>query len=61
MNSQNTLTGYVMGIVVALSFVLCIAWFSGGASDFKTVAAFAMGFLAGMLSMVIKLRIVGRT
>lgn len=61
MNSQNTLTGYVMGVGVALSILLCIAWFTGDTSRFKTVAAFAMGFLAGMLSMYIKLRIVGRT
>lgn len=61
MNSQNTLTGYVIGVVVALSVVLCIAWFTGGAQRFKAVGAFAIGFLAGMLSMYIKLRIVGRT
>ena len=60
MNSQS-LTGYVIGVLVALSVVLCIAWFAGGASRLKTVAIFAAGFLAGMLSMYIKLRIVGRT
>ncbi len=59
MNSQYSLTGYVIGVVIALA--VCIAWFAGGAPRFKTVAAFAIGFLAGMLSMYIKLRIVSRT
>ena len=61
MNSQYSLTGYVIGVVIALAVVLCIAWFAGGAPRFKTVAAFAIGFLAWMLSMYIKLRIVSRT
>jgi hypothetical protein len=38
--------------------VPCIQWFLGGEAHFKIVGVFALGFLAGMLSMYIRLAVI---
>ena len=58
MNRLHTRTACVIGVVIALALVLCIQWFLGGEAHFKIVGVFALGFLAGMLSMYIRLAVI---
>lgn len=54
-------TTYVIGVILALALVLCIQWMLGGEARLKITGAFAAGFLAGMLSMYIRLVVVERS
>ena len=58
MNRLHTRTAYVLGLVIALALVLCIQWFLGGEAHFKIAGVFALGFLAGMLSIYIRLAVI---
>ncbi|HLW48623.1 MAG TPA: hypothetical protein VKW09_12755 [bacterium] len=44
---------YVVGVIVVLSIVNVIAWFTGGAAKLKATELFSAGFLLGMLAMYI--------
>ena len=48
---------YVIGIIVVLVIVNCIAWFTGGAVKLRAVELFSAGFLAGMLAMYIAVHV----
>jgi hypothetical protein len=39
--------------------MLAVTWAVGGEARFKTALVFALGFLAGMLSIIIKGRLMG--
>jgi len=54
-----SLIRYGIGVVVALALMLAVTWAVGGEARFKTALVFALGFLAGMLSMFIKGRLMG--
>lgn len=56
---SNPLFKYAIGVIVALAVMLALTWLSGGEARFKTALVFALGFLAGMLSMYIKGRLMG--
>ncbi len=56
---SNALSSYVIGVFVALTVMLALSWVVGGEARFKIAVVFALGFLAGMLSMYIKGRVMG--
>ena len=56
---MKTLTPYVVGVVIALAIAVSIVWYVGGPARARATIVFALGFLAGMLSMYIKMRILG--
>ena len=56
---NNALFKYAIGVVVALAVMLALVWAVGGEARVKTALAFALGFLAGMLSLYIKGRLMG--
>ena len=56
---DNSLSRYAIGVVIALAVMLALTWVVGGEARFKISGVFALGFLAGMLSMYIKGRLMG--
>jgi hypothetical protein len=56
---NTSLFNYVIGVVVALAVMLALTWVLGGEARFRTALVFSLGFLAGMLSMFIKGRLMG--
>lgn len=50
---KYSLIVYVIGVIIALVLVNCIAWFVGGATKLRSFELFSMGFLLGMLAMYI--------
>jgi hypothetical protein len=57
---NNSLFKYAVGVVVALAVMLVLTRVVGGEARFKTALVFALGFLAGMLSMYIKGWLMGK-
>jgi hypothetical protein len=55
---MNKFKSYFIGVVIAMAFVLCAAWFKGGVEPAKTVGIFFLGWVAGATSMFIKARLV---
>jgi len=51
------LTRYVIGVVVVLAIVICIAWFIGGSGRAWKLSHFAAAFLLGMLAMYVAMHI----
>jgi len=51
------LTRYVIGVVIVLAIVVCIAWVMGGSARAWKVSHFAAAFLLGMLAMYIAMRV----
>lgn len=51
--SKPPLGNYVLGVIVVLALVNCIAWFVGGQAKLTRFAIFSGGFLIGMLAMYI--------
>jgi hypothetical protein len=56
---NNSLARYAIGVVAALAVMLVLTWLVAGEAHVKTSLVFALGFLAGMLSMYIKGRLLG--
>lgn len=48
---------YVVGVIIVLVFVNCIAWFVGGEVKLKSFELLSGGFLLGMLAMYIAVHI----
>jgi hypothetical protein len=48
---------YVVGVAVAWTVVLGIAWFTGGPTRFNTFALVCFGFALGMLAMYIAVHV----
>lgn len=44
---------YVVGVVIVLAVINCIAWFLNGGTNAKVIEIFSAGFLLGMLAMYI--------
>lgn len=44
---------YVVGVIIVLVLVNCIAWYIGGEAKLKSMELGSIGFLLGMLAMYI--------
>jgi hypothetical protein len=44
---------YVIGVIIVMAVILCLARFVGGGIHFKKILIFFSGFLIGMLAMYI--------
>jgi membrane protein YdbS with pleckstrin-like domain len=51
--NKVSLTRYVIGVVIILAIVICIAWFIGGSAHAWEVSHFAAAFLLGMFAMYV--------
>ena len=49
---------FFVGIAVALAVVLCLGYFVKGGAHFTSIAIFVAGFVIGMLTLYIKVRLV---
>ena len=50
---------FFIGIAAALALVLCITFFVKGGVKFNSTLIFVAGFVIGMLTLYIKLRLLG--
>ena len=56
---MHSLTTFFIGVVIALAVVLCITYFIKGGVKFNSTAIFVVGFVIGMLTLYIKVRLLG--
>lgn len=56
---MKTLTVFFIGIAVALVAVLCITFFIRGGTKFNSTVIFVAGFVVGMLTLYIKMKLLG--
>ena len=59
LNHMNTLTTFFIGVATALVVVLCITFFIKGGAKFNSTLIFVAGFVIGMLTLYIKMRLMG--
>jgi len=56
---MKTLTVFFIGVAIALALVLCITFFIKGGVKFNSTVIFVAGFVIGMLTLYIKMRLLG--
>lgn len=56
---MNNLTVFFIGIAIALAILLCLTYFLSGRARFNSTLIFVAGFVIGMLSLYIKMRLLG--
>lgn len=56
---MHTLTTFFIGVAIALVVVLCITHFINGGAKFNSTLIFVAGFVIGMLTLYIKVRLLG--
>ena len=56
---MNTLTTFFIGVAIALAIVLCLTYFINGGAKFNSTVIFVAGFVIGMLTLYIKVRLLG--
>ena len=56
-NYMKTLIGFFIAVAIALVIVLCITFFIKGGAKFNSTLIFVAGFVIGMLTMYIKMRL----
>jgi hypothetical protein len=56
---MKTLTVFFIGVAVALAVVLCITFFIKGGVKFNSTVIFVAGFVIGMLTLYIKMKLLG--
>jgi uncharacterized membrane protein YjjP (DUF1212 family) len=56
---MNTLASFFIAIAIALAVVLCIMFFIKGGTRFDSTVIFVAGFVVGMLTMYIKMKVMG--
>ena len=56
---MNSLTLFFIGVAIALALVLCITFFIKGGSKFNSTVIFVAGFVVGMVTLYIKVRLLG--
>ncbi len=56
---MHSLTSFFVGVVVALAIVLCITYFIKGGTRFNSTLIFVGGFVIGMLTLYIKVKLLG--
>jgi len=56
---MGSLTVFFIGVAVALAVVLCIMFFVSGGVKFNSTLIFVAGFVVGMLTLYIKVKLLG--
>jgi hypothetical protein len=56
---MKTLTVFFIGVAIALTVVLCITFFIKGGAKFNSTLIFVAGFVIGMLTLYIKVKLLG--
>ena len=56
---MHSLTTFFIGVAVALVAVLCITFFVKGGVKFNSTLIFVAGFVIGMLTLYIKVKLLG--
>ena len=56
---MKTLTVFFIGVAVALVVELCITYFIKGGAKFNSTVIFVAGFVIGMLTLYIKIKLLG--
>ncbi len=56
---MHSLTVFFVGIAVALAIVLCLTYFIRGGTRFNSTVIFVAGFVIGMLTLYIKVKLLG--
>jgi hypothetical protein len=56
---MHSLTVFFVGIAVALALVLCTTYFVKGGTRFNSTVIFVAGFVIGMLTLYIKVKLLG--
>jgi uncharacterized membrane protein YjjP (DUF1212 family) len=56
---MKSLTVFFIGVAVALALVLCITFFIKGGAKFNSTVIFVAGFVIGMLTLYIKIKLLG--
>ena len=56
---MNNLTTFFIGVAIALIAVLVITYFVGGVVKFNSALIFVAGFVIGMLTLYIKVKLLG--
>lgn len=56
---MNTLTSFFIAVAIALVIVLCLTYFIKGGAKFNSTLIFVAGFVIGMLTLYIKVKLLG--
>ena len=56
---MNTLTTFFIGVAIALVLVLGITFFVKGGIKFNSTLIFVAGFVIGMITLYIKVKLLG--
>jgi len=56
---MHTLTSFFVAVAIALVVVLSITFFINGGAKFNSVLIFVAGFAIGMLTLYIKVKLLG--
>ena len=56
---MGKLTVFFIGVAIALAIVLCITYFVKGGTRFDSTVIFVAGFIIGMLTLYIKIKLLG--
>lgn len=56
---MHSLTIFFIGVAVALLAVLCITYFVNDGAKFNNTLIFVAGFIIGMLTLYIKVKLLG--
>lgn len=55
---MKTLTGFFVGVVIALFLALLVTFFVKGGVKFNSTVIFVAGFVIGMITMYIKMKLI---
>lgn len=56
---MHSMTNFFIAVAVALVVVLCITFFIKGGAKFNSTLIFVAGFIIGMLTLYIKVKLLG--
>ena len=56
---MKTLTVFFFAVAIALAIVLCITYFIKDGTRFNSTVIFVSGFVIGMLTLYIKIKLLG--
>ena len=56
---MHTLTTFFITVAITLAIVLCLVYFIKGGPNFNLAAIFVTGFVIGMLTLYIKVKLLG--
>ena len=58
-NYMKTLTGFFIAVAIVLAILLCLSFFIKDSAHFKLTTIFVAGFVIGMLTLYIKVKLLG--